>query len=65
MIFAKDVLQIAWAKQAEPSLFLFNPPFMQVRAMLTHIEYATKLAFATHPSEPDCPSQGSRYKVRA
>ena len=28
-----DVLQIAWVKQAEPSL-LFNPLFMRVRATL-------------------------------
>ena len=36
MVDLPDVLQIALAKQARPSMFLFNPLFMRARAMLLH-----------------------------
>jgi hypothetical protein len=46
---AHDVLQIARAKQAEPSLFLFNPAVHAGASDVTPVEGARELAFATDP----------------
>jgi hypothetical protein len=43
------VLQIAWAKQDEPLLFLFKPADHAGAGNVTHVERARELAFATDP----------------
>jgi hypothetical protein len=45
-----DVLQIAWAKQADPCLFLSKPAVHAGTSDVTHFEGVRKLGFATDPS---------------